>query len=80
MGQRSESITTNSKYKNKKNRLATINVGTLIGRSRELAYVLSRRKIDIACVQETRWKGAKSKNITDSFITAQLQYETELEL
>ncbi|KAL6738063.1 hypothetical protein Aduo_011655 [Ancylostoma duodenale] len=34
-------------------RLASINIGTLTGRSRELAATLKKRKVDIACVQET---------------------------
>ena len=48
-------------------RLATINVGTMTGRSRELADTLKNRRIDIACVQETRWKGSKAKLIGDGY-------------
>ena len=42
-------------------RIATLNVGSMTGKGRELANVLNRRRIDIACVQETRWKGSKAK-------------------
>ena len=42
-------------------RIATLNVGSMTGKGRELAIVLNRRRIDIACVQETRWKGSKAK-------------------
>ncbi|ESN93968.1 hypothetical protein HELRODRAFT_149645, partial [Helobdella robusta] len=37
-------------------RLGTLNVGSLTGRSMEIAEMLERRKIDICCFQETRWK------------------------
>ncbi|EYC22491.1 hypothetical protein Y032_0017g3383 [Ancylostoma ceylanicum] len=46
-------------------RPASIIIGTLTGRSRELAATPKKRKVDIACVQETRWKGAKSRDICD---------------
>jgi exonuclease III len=39
------------------------NAGTLTDRSRELAEVLKRRKVNIFCVQETKWKGEKTKEI-----------------
>ncbi|KAK6742165.1 hypothetical protein RB195_009808 [Necator americanus] len=48
-------------------RLATLNVGTLTGRSRELAGSLRKRRVDICCVQETRWKGSKSRELGDSY-------------
>ena len=44
-------------------RLGTVNVGSLTGRSRELADLMDRRKVNILCVQETRWKGNKSKEL-----------------
>jgi hypothetical protein len=39
----------------------------MTGRSREVAEVLKRRKVDIACVQETKWKGSKAKTIGDGY-------------
>ncbi|KAK6743515.1 hypothetical protein RB195_010659 [Necator americanus] len=48
-------------------RLATLNVGTLSGRSRELADSLRKRGVDICCVQETRWKGSKSRRLGDGY-------------
>jgi hypothetical protein len=48
-------------------RLGTVNVGTMTGRSREVADTLRGRRIDIACVQETKWKGSKAKFIGDGF-------------
>uniref|UniRef100_A0A914XBY4 Endonuclease/exonuclease/phosphatase domain-containing protein n=1 Tax=Plectus sambesii TaxID=2011161 RepID=A0A914XBY4_9BILA len=48
-------------------RLGTVNIGTLTGRHRELASILKKRRINIACVQETKWRGAKSRDIGDGF-------------
>ncbi|KAK6733743.1 hypothetical protein RB195_017479 [Necator americanus] len=48
-------------------RLATLNVGTLTGRSRELADSLRKRRVDICCVQETRCKGSKSRELGDGY-------------
>ncbi|KAK6765208.1 hypothetical protein RB195_025231 [Necator americanus] len=48
-------------------RLATLNVGTLTGRSRELADSLRKCCVDICCVQEARWKGSKSRELGDGF-------------
>ncbi|CAI5450387.1 unnamed protein product [Caenorhabditis angaria] len=44
-------------------RIASLNVGTMTGRSLEIAQELEKRSIDIAAVQETRWKGSKSRDI-----------------
>ena len=37
-------------------RLATVNVQTLVGRSREVVEMLGRRKVDICCLQEVRYR------------------------
>ncbi|VDP16557.1 unnamed protein product [Heligmosomoides polygyrus] len=44
-------------------RLGTLNVGTLTGRSREVADLMRRRRVQVLCLQETRWKGEKAKEI-----------------
>lgn len=44
-------------------RVGTINIGTLTGKSREIADLVERRRVDILCLQETRWKGKKSKDL-----------------
>ena len=46
-------------------KIASINVGTMIGRSREIIDILVRRKIQICCIQETRYKGSSCKVIGD---------------
>ncbi|RWR99635.1 hypothetical protein B4U79_01873, partial [Dinothrombium tinctorium] len=48
-------------------RLGTINIGTMTGRSRELADALKSRRIDIACVQETKWTGTKARDIGEGY-------------
>ncbi|VDP19338.1 unnamed protein product [Heligmosomoides polygyrus] len=35
----------------------------LTGRSREVTELMKRRRIQVLCLQETRWKGAKAKEI-----------------
>ncbi|KAK3559648.1 hypothetical protein QTP86_013601, partial [Hemibagrus guttatus] len=48
-------------------RIVTLNVGTMTGKGRELADMMERRKVDILCVQETRWKGSKARSIGAGF-------------
>ena len=45
-------------------RLGSWNVGTMRGRSGEIVETLARRKIDVCCVQEVRWRGASARMIT----------------
>ena len=35
----------------------------MTGRGRELANMMERRNVDILCLQETKWKGSKARNI-----------------
>ncbi|VDO80849.1 unnamed protein product [Heligmosomoides polygyrus] len=44
-------------------RMGTLNVGTMTGRSGEVANLMKRRRIEVLCLQETRWKWAKAKEI-----------------
>jgi len=39
-------------------RVCTWNVDTLTGRASDIVEALSDRKVDVACIQETRWKGS----------------------
>ncbi|XP_059052325.1 uncharacterized protein LOC131846924 [Achroia grisella] len=48
-------------------RYGSWNVGSMTGRGRELAEVLKRRRIKVACIQETKWKGAKAKEIGEGY-------------
>ncbi|KAK3510361.1 hypothetical protein QTP70_005658 [Hemibagrus guttatus] len=42
-------------------------MGPGAGKGRELADMMERRKVDILCVQETRWKGSKARSIGAGF-------------
>ena len=51
-------------------RVGTLNVGTMTGKGRELAGMagmMERRKVDILCVQETKWMGSKARSIGGGF-------------
>ena len=48
-------------------RIGSLNVGSMTGRSREVVDVMERRKVDILCVQETRWRGNKAKDIGSGY-------------
>ena len=43
--------------------IGSVNVGTMRGSSGETAEMAARRRLDICCVQETRWKGGSATNI-----------------
>ncbi|PUZ43430.1 hypothetical protein GQ55_8G009000 [Panicum hallii var. hallii] len=47
-------------------RLGSWNVGSLTGKLRELVDVAIRRRVNILCVQETKWKGQKTKEVEGS--------------
>jgi len=42
-------------------RVGTWNVGSLTGRAGEVVEALSDRKVDVARIQETQWKGSSCK-------------------
>ena len=45
-------------------RVSSSNVGTMHGRASEVVETISRRRIDIWCVQESRWKGCSVRFIS----------------
>jgi hypothetical protein len=47
-------------------RLVSWNVRSLTGKLRELVDVAIRRRVNILCVQETKWKGQKVKEVEGS--------------
>ncbi|VFQ93092.1 unnamed protein product [Cuscuta campestris] len=44
-------------------RFSSWNIGTLTGKSIELVQVLKRRRIQVACMHETRWVGTKAREV-----------------
>jgi exonuclease III len=47
-------------------RLGSWNVGSLTGKLREVVDATVRRRVNILCVQETKWKGQKAKEVEGS--------------
>jgi exonuclease III len=47
-------------------RLGSWNVGSLIGKIRELVDTTIRRRVNILCVQETKWTGQKAKEVENT--------------
>ena len=56
-----------NKGKVKTTRIATLNVGSMTGRGHEVVDCMERRKINIMCVQETKWKGSKASELENCF-------------
>ena len=57
----------NQRVVKQKIRVVTWNIGTLTGKSRELAEVLKKRRVHVACIQETKWKGSKAREIGEGY-------------
>jgi exonuclease III len=47
-------------------RLGSWNVGSLIGKLRELVDTAIRRHVNILCIQETKWTGQKAKEVENT--------------
>eukprot|EP00794_Sanderia_malayensis_P005764 gene5764-6467_t len=47
--------------------IGTLNVGAMTGRRREVVDQMQRKAMDILCVQETRWKGEKAREMGDGY-------------
>ncbi|XP_064095658.1 uncharacterized protein LOC135207762 [Macrobrachium nipponense] len=48
-------------------RVGTLNFGTMTGRGRAIADLMKTRQVDILCVQETRWKGNKARELGEGY-------------
>ena len=48
-------------------KVGSLNVGTMTGKSREIVDLMERRNMDVLCVQETRWKGAKARCMGEGY-------------
>jgi hypothetical protein len=46
--------------------IGTWNVGSLTGKLREIVDTMIRRRVNILCIQETKWKGQKVKEVEDT--------------
>jgi len=56
-------------------RLGSLNVGTMKGKSAEVVDMLMRRKVDVCCVQETRWKGEGVRMIKANNVKYKFYYK-----
>ena len=48
-------------------RVGTLNVGTMTGRSLAIADLMKTRRVNILCVQETRWMGNKARELGEGY-------------
>ena len=53
----------NQKVKNMDIRIATLKVRSMTGKGYEMVEMMERRKLDMLCVKETKWKGSKARNL-----------------
>jgi hypothetical protein len=47
-------------------RVGAWNVGSLIGKLREVVDTMIKRHVNILCIQEMKWKGQKAKEVEDT--------------
>jgi exonuclease III len=47
-------------------RVGTCNVGSLTGKLQEIVDTMIRRRVNIFCVQEIKWKGQRVKEVKDT--------------
>ena len=47
-------------------RFGTVNVETISGRANKVVEILTRRKVDLYCLQETRWIGGSARLIKEN--------------
>lgn len=48
-------------------RVATVNVGSLTGKGGELVKMMEDRRLSIACIQETRWRGNSARELGNGY-------------
>ena len=44
-------------------KIASWNIGTMRGRSSEIVETITRRNVDLCCVQEVRWRGSSARQL-----------------
>ena len=44
-------------------RVDTLNMRTMTGRGRKQKDMMEQKNVDVLCLQETKWKGSKARNI-----------------
>ena len=61
-------------------RLGSWNVGSLTGKLIELVDTTTRRRVNILCVQETKWKGQKAKEVDNKVSSFGTQGQLRIEI
>jgi len=60
-------------------RLGKLNVGSMTGKGRVISDLIRERKVDVLCMQETRWRGNMAKELGDGFICGRLTIKREMD-
>ena len=50
-------------------RVGTLNVESMTGKGSEIVDMMDRRKVDILCVLETKWKGRKARELGNAIFS-----------
>ena len=61
--ERSPRTTLKQKVKNTDIKIATLNVGSMTRKGYEMVEMMESWKLDVLCVQETKWKASKARNL-----------------
>ena len=48
-------------------RMGSLNVGTMEGKALEVVEMMKRRKMEVLCVQETKWKGDRARKMAEGY-------------
>ena len=48
-------------------RMGSLNVGTMEGKALEVVEIMRRRKMEVLCVQETKWKGDRARKMAEGY-------------
>ena len=48
-------------------RMGSLNVGTMEGKALEVVEMINRLKMEVLCVQETKWKGDRARKMAEGY-------------
>ena len=48
-------------------RMGSLNVGTMEGKALEVVEMMKRRKMEVLCVQEKKWKGDRARKMAEGY-------------
>ena len=48
-------------------RIGSLNVGTMEGKALEVVETMQRRRLEVLCVQETKWKGDRARQMAGGY-------------